>query len=59
MIVLELNRVEIDYCQKCKGIWLDSGEISTLETISASDEGAARKLGRVYGQLEKAGYQTL
>ena len=30
MIVLELNRVEIDYCQKCSGIWLDKGELELL-----------------------------
>jgi Zn-finger nucleic acid-binding protein len=30
MIVLELNKVEIDYCSNCEGIWLDSGEIEIL-----------------------------
>jgi Zn-finger nucleic acid-binding protein len=30
MIVLELNEVEIDYCLKCKGIWLDAGELELL-----------------------------
>lgn len=30
MIVLELNKVEIDYCPECRGIWLDSGELETL-----------------------------
>ena len=30
MIVLELNQVEIDYCDNCGGIWLDSGEIELL-----------------------------
>jgi Zn-finger nucleic acid-binding protein len=49
----------IDYCPQCEGIWLDSGEISTLETIAASEEGAAQKLGRVYANLEKSGYRAL
>lgn len=30
MIVLELNKVEIDHCASCEGIWLDSGEIEIL-----------------------------
>jgi len=30
MIVLELEGVEIDYCQDCGGIWLDSGELERL-----------------------------
>ena len=35
MLVLELNQVEIDYCAKCGGIWLDSGE---LELLVENDE---------------------
>lgn len=34
MIVLELQEVEIDHCFKCKGIWLDAGE---LELLMGSD----------------------
>ena len=30
MLVLELNNVEIDFCEKCRGIWLDSGELELL-----------------------------
>ena len=30
MIVLELDRVEVDYCVSCRGIWLDSGELELL-----------------------------
>ena len=30
MIILELNEVEIDYCQACGGIWLDAGELELL-----------------------------
>ena len=37
MIILELNQVEIDYCNSCKGIWLDSGELELL--FSNNDNG--------------------
>lgn len=30
MITLELEDVEIDYCQGCEGIWLDAGELELL-----------------------------
>jgi Zn-finger nucleic acid-binding protein len=30
MVILELDKVEIDYCPQCKGIWLDSGELELL-----------------------------
>ena len=30
MIILEYNDVEVDYCTKCGGIWLDAGEIELL-----------------------------
>ncbi len=30
MLVLELQQIEIDFCQQCSGIWLDSGELELL-----------------------------
>lgn len=30
MITLELEDVEIDYCNECGGIWLDAGELELL-----------------------------
>jgi len=30
MVVLELDKVEIDHCVSCGGIWLDSGELELL-----------------------------
>jgi len=30
MIVLELDRVEVDYCLDCHGVWLDAGELELL-----------------------------
>lgn len=30
MIVLELDRVEVDHCISCGGIWLDGGELELL-----------------------------
>ncbi len=30
LIVVEHQRIEIDYCLKCAGVWLDSGELDLL-----------------------------
>lgn len=40
MIVLELQQVELDYCQACGSIWLDTGELGLL----LGDERQARDL---------------
>lgn len=37
MIVLELNKVEIDFCTNCSGIWLDKGELELLYSIDESE----------------------
>ena len=35
LLTLEYNQIEIDYCDDCKGIWLDYGELALL--VSNSD----------------------
>lgn len=30
LISLEYEKVEVDYCTACKGVWLDSGELELL-----------------------------
>ncbi len=30
MIVVEYNRIELDYCAKCHGVWFDAGELELL-----------------------------
>jgi len=30
MVVLELNEIEIDFCTRCSGIWLDAGELELM-----------------------------
>lgn len=30
MVVAERRRIEVDYCTKCSGIWLDAGELELL-----------------------------
>jgi Zn-finger nucleic acid-binding protein len=30
MIVIEYRNIELDYCDSCKGVWFDSGELELL-----------------------------
>jgi len=33
MMVVEYNKIELDYCFNCKGVWFDSGELELLLNI--------------------------
>jgi uncharacterized protein len=35
--------VEIDYCQKCRGVWLDRGELDKIIERSAMDSTTMRE----------------
>ncbi len=37
MMVLEHRRIELDYCLKCSGVWLDSGELDLLISVLNSE----------------------
>ena len=30
LVVLEFDRIEVDYCVSCGGVWLDAGELGLL-----------------------------
>jgi len=42
VITLEIERVEVDHCVRCGGVWLDRGELALLLGDSESDEEIAR-----------------
>ncbi len=37
LIIAEQHNVEIDRCPKCKGIWLDKGELDKIINYSYED----------------------
>jgi len=41
MVTLEWQDVEIDYCVRCRGVWLDAGELQDI--VGATDDGAAAR----------------
>lgn len=38
LVMTERQGVEIDYCPKCRGVWLDKGELDKIIEKSASAE---------------------
>jgi len=38
MLILELDGVEIDCCDECRGIWLDEGELELLADVEQESE---------------------
>jgi len=41
MIVIEHERIELDYCTECKGVWFDSGELDLLLQSIDIDSGVS------------------
>ena len=57
--------VEVDYCPRCKGVWLDRGELEKIAQAEAEgweeDEGvgAGRRRGRGQKQEKEGFFQNL
>lgn len=41
LVMSERQHVEIDYCPKCRGIWLDRGELDTIIDRAVAESRAA------------------
>lgn len=50
LVMTERNGVEIDYCPKCRGVWLDRGELNKI--IERSDPGPAAASSTAPGRQE-------
>jgi len=38
LVISERKNIEIDFCPKCRGIWLDRGELDKMIELSTSFE---------------------
>jgi Zn-finger nucleic acid-binding protein len=36
MFILEFEQVEVDYCHRCGGVWLDSGELEMMGRMAGA-----------------------
>ena len=41
LVMTERSGVEIDYCPKCRGVWLDRGELDKIIERSSAGSGVA------------------
>ena len=43
LVMSERHGVEIDYCSKCRGVWLDRGELDKILERGAAELGGQRE----------------
>ncbi|MBN1864994.1 MAG: zf-TFIIB domain-containing protein [Victivallales bacterium] len=55
MLVIELDGVEIDLCDTCRGVWLDEGEIELLAGLDESSDEPFVKALRDRGAEKRTG----
>ncbi len=53
---LASGKLLVDYCKQCEGIWLDPGEVVSLECLSTKLESPGSRLGRALKELHDKGY---
>jgi Zn-finger nucleic acid-binding protein len=51
LVMAERKDVEIDYCPRCRGVWLDRGELDKI-----IDKSAALETQRAQPQQQRPGY---
>ncbi len=45
LVMSERQKIEIDYCPNCRGVWLDRGELDKIIERSAIESGEMRQRG--------------
>ncbi len=43
LVMAERQGIEIDYCPKCRGVWLDRGELDKIIERATATEGATAR----------------
>ncbi len=58
LVMSERQGIEIDYCPKCRGVWLDRGELDKIieKSHSQPSEAASRPPEQHYGRPVKEAY---
>ena len=54
LLMAERQGVEIDYCSRCRGIWLDRGELDKILERSEAEYAAASQTVRAPGASDYA-----
>ena len=56
LVMSERQGVEIDYCPKCRGVWLDKGELDKIIEKSASYSADQPQQGSSYYESRRSSY---
>jgi Zn-finger nucleic acid-binding protein len=35
LLIVNFQSIEVDYCDRCRGLWLDAGELATIMQVSS------------------------
>lgn len=54
LTMAERQGIEIDYCPKCRGVWLDRGELDKIIQRSGSEDEPRSQYGQPRQQREDA-----
>ena len=57
LVMSERSGIEIDYCQKCRGVWLDRGELDKLIERSATPPAAPAPMSPPPSSAPQSGYR--
>jgi uncharacterized protein len=60
LLISERQKIEIDYCPSCRGVWLDRGELDKLIERASADQPApqvAPQQQPAYRPEQRSGYQ--
>ena len=57
LLISDKNGIEIDYCPKCRGIWLDRGELDKIIERSSEHYSNKENYGRDYSS-DNRGYDS-
>jgi Zn-finger nucleic acid-binding protein len=53
LVMADRSGIEIDYCPKCRGVWLDRGELDKIIERSAANEATRERPDEHYGRTER------
>jgi Zn-finger nucleic acid-binding protein len=56
LVTSERQTIQIDHCPRCRGVWLDRGELEKLIQMASTDDGRQSEgsNGREFGEDENA-----
>ena len=57
LVMTDRQGVEIDYCPKCRGVWLDKGELDKLIERTSSFQGPQENTGMPLGYADDDDYK--